>query len=182
MHLPEKHFWQFFSYVFSKFGRLCENSLVWTRQHCLPIVWLVNFLNFLTHIGQQENNFKKNCEMKSRAFWIWFRTNHFQCNISSLGTFDLYVILTQFVSKINHASTPLSFDSALSSIVDKQPIWLSFFCSVWKKMLTALKVCMDFFRGKLIFMKLTGMNQFHVIKMHIMLSLLMSPLLAQLMR
>ena len=39
---------------------------------------------------------------------------------------------------------------------------------------------MDFFRRKLIFMELTGMGQFHVIWMHKMLSLLMSPLLSPL--
>ena len=136
----------------------------------------------MTHIGQQKNNFEKNFEMKSRAFWIWFITNHFQCNISSLGTFDPYVILTQFVSKINQALRPLPFDS-FDSIVEKQPLWLSIFCSVWKTKLTAYrKVCMDFFTRKLIFMELTGMGQFHVIRMHKMLSLLMSPLLTQLMR
>ena len=137
----------------------------------------------MTDIGQQKNNFKKNFEMKSRAFWICFITNHFQCNIFSLGTFDPYVILTQFVRKINQALTPLSFDSALTSIVEKQPLWLSIFCSVWKTKLTSYrKVCMDFFRRKLIFMELTGMGQFHVIRMHKMRSLLMSSLLAQLMR
>ena len=137
----------------------------------------------MTHIGQQKNNFEKNFEMKSRAFWIWFITNHFQCNISSLGTFDPYIIRTQFVSKISQALTPLSFDSALTFVVDKQPLWLSIFCSLKKKRLTAYrKVCMEFFRRKLIFMELTEMGQFHVIRMHKMLSLLMSPLVTQLMR
>ena len=102
----------------------------------------------------------------------------------SLGTFDPYVILRQFVSKINQVLTPLSFDSALTSRVGKQPLTLAFnFLLCLKKKLTAYhKVCMDFFRRKLIFMELTGMGQFHVIRMHKMLSLLMSPLLTQLMR
>ena len=80
-----------------------------------------------------KNNFKKSFQMKSRAFWICFITNHFQCNISSLGTFALYVILTQFVSKINQALTPLSFNSALTLLVDKQQLWLSIFCCLKKK-------------------------------------------------
>ena len=111
----------------------------------------------------------------------------------SLGTFDPYVILRQFVSKMNQALTPLSLDSTLTSIIGKQPLWLSIFCSVWNLTLLLFfnfllcltayhKVCMDFFRRKLIFMELTGMGQFHVIRMHKMLSLLMSPLLTQLMR
>ena len=131
----------------------------------------------------KKNNFKMNFEMNSTTFWIWFIANHFQCNISSLGTFDPYVILTQCVSKINQVLTPLSFDSAITSRVNKQPPWLSNFCSVWKKKLTAYrKVCMEIFRRKLIFMELTRMGQFHVIRMHMFLSLLMSPLLTQLMR
>ena len=146
--------------------------------HCLTSY----FLKFFDSHWSTKNNFKKNCEKKSRAFWIWFRTNHVQCNISSLGTFDLYVILTQFVSRINQALTTLSFDSALTSIVDKQPLWLSIFYCLKKRLAAYRKVCMEFFRKNLIFMELNGMGQFHVIRMHKMLSLMMSPLLAQLMR
>ena len=173
---------------FQWFGRLCENSLVWTRQHCLPIVWLVTVLNFLTYIGQKKNNFEKNFELKWRAFWIWFITNHFLWVHSTLTSF-----WDNLSAKSIRALTPLSFDSTLTSIIGKQPLWLSIFCSVWNLTLLLFfnfllcltayhKVCMDFFRRKLIFMELTGMGQFHVIRMHKMLSLLMSPLLTQLMR
>ena len=90
-----------------------------------------------------------------------------------MGTFDPYLILTHFVSKISQALTPLSFDSPLTFIVDKQPLWLLTFFGSWRKTLTACcKVCMEFFRRKLIFMELTGMGQFHVIRMDKMLSLL----------
>ena len=121
-----------------------------------------------------------------KEFWVEMKgfLNLVHNKPFSLGTFDPYVILRQFVSKINQVLTPLSFDSALTSRVGKQPLTLAFnFLLCLKKKLTAYhKVCMDFFRRKLIFMELTGMGQFHVIRMHKMLSLLMSPLVTQLMR
>ena len=123
-----------------------------------PCILTSYFLKCFDSYWSTKNNFKKNFEMKLRAFWIWFITNHFQCNISSLGTFDLYVILTQFISRINQALTPLSFDSALTFIVDKQPLWPPIFCSIWKKnswhkkLTVCRKVCIHFFTRKLIFM------------------------------
>ena len=132
MHLPEKYFWQFLLYVFTQFGRLCENFLGVDMTALLTHCLTCQFLDLLSHIGQQKNNFKKNFQKKSSAFWIWFLTNNFQWNISSLGAFDPYVIMSQFGGKSNQVLKPLSFDSTRTFMVDKQPLWLSILCSVWK--------------------------------------------------
>ena len=125
----------FLKNTFESFSNTFSVNLV----DCLKIPWYgqdsiafqlfdqLLFKNFwLTLLNKKQ--FQKEFLDEVKGFWIWFIANHFQCNISSLGTFDLYVILTQFVSKINQALTTLSFDSALTSIVDKQPLWLSIFC------------------------------------------------------